>query len=179
MAVIQIDTRLDAYGNNPLGSPEEIESLISRVDVLLTTRLHGLVLALKNGVPPVAIDTVPRGGKVSRQAEVLGWPASFLVESLDDRTLQEAFRYCLTDASRAKACECRDRAHTLLNDMRDEFNSELRGGDSIEASYQKRLATLREDELASHSTAPRSLLSALRLKIRTYRARLKDQMNDP
>ena len=46
-------------------TPREIEALIARMDVLITTRLHGLVLALKNGVPVIAIDAVLGGGKIS------------------------------------------------------------------------------------------------------------------
>ena len=45
-AVVTINTRLDV---NEVGlrTPAEVESLISRTDALVTTRLHGLVLALK------------------------------------------------------------------------------------------------------------------------------------
>lgn len=37
--------------------------------------MHGLALALKAGVPALGVDPVAGGGKVSRQAEALGWPA--------------------------------------------------------------------------------------------------------
>src|SRR5215210_4715104 len=57
-----------------LRAPAEVESLIARVDVVLTTRLHGLVLALKAGVPTVAVDPVAGGAKVARQAQRIGWP---------------------------------------------------------------------------------------------------------
>ena len=46
MAVVKIDTRFDAYSTKHLRSAVEIEPLIERSDVLLTTRLHGLVFAL-------------------------------------------------------------------------------------------------------------------------------------
>ena len=58
----------------------EVESLIARVDVVVTTRLHGLVLALKNGVPAVAVDPVRGGAKVCRQAQTLGWPYAYAVD---------------------------------------------------------------------------------------------------
>ena len=72
MAVVAIDTRLDA-NRTGLRTPAQVESLIARTDVVVTTRLHGLVLALKNGVPAVAIDTVARrregdGGRPRRSA---------------------------------------------------------------------------------------------------------------
>ena len=58
VSVVPIDTRLDVesrHGNSTgLRSPAEIESLIGRMDMVVTTRLHGMVLALKNGVPAIA-----------------------------------------------------------------------------------------------------------------------------
>jgi exopolysaccharide biosynthesis predicted pyruvyltransferase EpsI len=66
MAVIAIDTRLDE-NRTGLRTAGEVESLIARMDVVLTTRLHGMVLALKNGVPAIAIDSVAGGAKVRRQ----------------------------------------------------------------------------------------------------------------
>ena len=48
--------------------------MIGRADVVVTTRLHGLVLALKQGVPALAVDPVAGGAKVAAQAAVWGWP---------------------------------------------------------------------------------------------------------
>ena len=67
MAVVPIDTRLDEPSGE-LRTAAEVESLIARMDVVLTTRLHGMVLALKNGVPVVAIDPIADGAKIARQA---------------------------------------------------------------------------------------------------------------
>ena len=64
--------------------------MIARVDVVVTTRLHGLVLALKNGVPAVAVDPIRGGAKVCRQAEALGWPHAFAVDAATPAALQEA-----------------------------------------------------------------------------------------
>ena len=36
------------------------------MDAVVTTRLHGTVLAIKNGVPPVVIDPIAGGRKVLR-----------------------------------------------------------------------------------------------------------------
>jgi len=146
MAVVEIDTRLDAYSTNHLRSAVEIESLISRVDVLLTTRLHGLVLALKNGVPPVAIDPEPGGAKIRRQAELLGWPVIFVVDELDDQALQEAFQYCLTDKSRAKAKHCSEHAQRLVGKMGEVLIAELKDGDAIEKRYKMRIDVMSQDQ---------------------------------
>src|SRR5262249_19582129 len=82
-AVVRIDTRLDVNSTG-LRSAGEVESLIERMDVVLTTRMHGLVLAIKHGVPVVAVDPVIGGAKVQRQAATLGWPAAFTFDAVDD-----------------------------------------------------------------------------------------------
>jgi hypothetical protein len=73
MARVPIDTRMDTNSTG-LRTESEVESLVARMDVVVTTRLHGLVLALKNGVPALAIDPVAGGAKIRRQAEAIGWP---------------------------------------------------------------------------------------------------------
>ena len=89
MAVVEIDTRLDSNGTEHR-SPAEVESLIARMDALVTTRLHGLVFALKNGVPALAVDVEKGGAKVLRQAQTIGWPAVFTIDSLSDAALQRS-----------------------------------------------------------------------------------------
>ena len=92
MAVAAIDTRLDS---NTVGlcSPSEVEALLARMDVVVTTRLHGAVLALKNGVPALAIDPQSGGGKILRQAETVGWPCILRGDALSDEALLRAFEY--------------------------------------------------------------------------------------
>lgn len=84
------------YGNRVgLESGAAFESLLRKVDVLITNRLHGLVLGLKNNVPVVAVDSVAGGGKVSVQAKSLGWPVLIRVEELSVETLDETVKKCL------------------------------------------------------------------------------------
>src|SRR5690554_694194 len=109
MAIVPIDTRLDENSTG-LRTPAEIESLLARMDAVVTTRLHGTVLSLKNGVPVLAIDPEPGGGKIRRQAELIGWPMCFAVDDVKEETLQKALDYCLSEDAHAKARECRDRA---------------------------------------------------------------------
>jgi hypothetical protein len=120
MAVVQIDTRLDE-NRTGLRTPGEVQSLVARMDVVLTTRLHGLVLSLKNGVPAVAIDPIAGGAKIHRQAETIGWPAVFTADALSDQALAQAYEYCLTDEARAKARECTDRAIAAVCRVREEL----------------------------------------------------------
>jgi hypothetical protein len=126
VAVVRIDTRLDEnrYG---LRSPPEIESLIAKMDVVITTRLHGTVLAIKNGVPVIPIDAVAGGAKITRQVEVLGWPVLIPASQVTVDDIERAFRYCLSPEARATAIECRARARTALASTRTELLDFLRG----------------------------------------------------
>jgi hypothetical protein len=124
MCAVDIDTRLDTNSTG-LRTASEVESLIARMDVVLTTRLHGTVLALKNGVPAVVVDPVAGGGKIRRQAETISWPLVFAADSLPDAALGQAFDYCLTEDARVKARECCGRAKSMVQEVRDEFISSL------------------------------------------------------
>ncbi len=125
IAVVQIDTRLDLNATG-LRTSAEVESLIARMDVVLTTRLHGTVLALKNGVPAIAIDPIPGGAKIRRQAETIGWSFSFIADQLSDQELAQALEYCLTSEARQRARECAERARQNLLDVRAEFIAGVR-----------------------------------------------------
>jgi hypothetical protein len=124
MSSVSIDTRLDT-NNTGLRSPAEVESLIGRMDIVVTTRLHGMVLALKQGVPAVAIDPIAGGAKIRRQAETIGWPIMFTANALSDEVLQQAFDYCLTQDARAKAKECYERATRMVKEVREAFVATL------------------------------------------------------
>jgi len=119
-AVVRIDTRLD-INRTGLRSAAEIESLIARMDVVLTTRMHGLVLSIKHGIPVVAVDPVVGGAKVKRQAESLGWGRVFTVDSLDPAALESAFAYCQSPQAKTDVAACRSRAERILERVRDEF----------------------------------------------------------
>lgn len=126
-AVVRIDTRLDIPNSGGLRTPAEVESLIARMDVVLTTRLHGMVLALKNGVPAIAIDPIAGGAKLSRQAETIGWPVVLRAEVVSDGELKEAFDFCLTEAARSQARECAMKAVEILDEVRSRFVKEMAG----------------------------------------------------
>jgi hypothetical protein len=129
MAVVEIDTRLDRLSSAPnrtgLRSPAEVEALIAHVDVVFTTRLHGLVLGLKNGVPVVAIDPGNEGNKILHQAEAVGWPMAFGITQVTDLALRRAYDYCLSDAGRQRALDCARTARTGVARTRSKFLSSL------------------------------------------------------
>ncbi len=113
-AVVTIDTRLDVPNGGGLRTAEEIESLIARMDMVVTTRLHGMVLALKNGVPALAVDAISGGAKITKQAQTIHWPNVFGIDELNNNELQEGFGYCLTKEAREKALSCRQMAVEAL-----------------------------------------------------------------
>jgi hypothetical protein len=104
-AIVEIDTRLE-QNSTGLRTADEVATLIARVDCVITTRLHGLVLAIKAGVPALAIDPVAGGEKIRRQAEAIGWPYVRVADELDDDDLEAALDACLTEEARSLARSC-------------------------------------------------------------------------
>ena len=123
-ASVKIDTLLE---NNPAGfrTAREIESVIARMDFVITTRLHGTVFALKHGVPALAIDPIARGAKISAQCRAVGWPVCFTADRLDEDSVNAAFSYCSSVAARELALGCGTTAATLLDQLRGEFLQSL------------------------------------------------------
>ncbi len=115
-SLVKIDTRLDENGSG-LRTSAEVESLIARMDAVITTRLHGLVMAIKNGVPAVALDPIRGGAKIVRQGESIGWPYVAAAESADERQLLEWFDLCVQPDARDEAKRCADRAADQLSQV--------------------------------------------------------------
>ena len=105
-APLQLDTRLDASDALSCRTAERFTSLIGRVDAVVTTRLHGLVLALRAGVPALALDPIAGGAKIAAQAAALGWPAARTVDEADVPGLAGLLDWCLTAEARARAADC-------------------------------------------------------------------------
>ncbi len=117
---IEIDTRLDGRNASGYTTPAQVESTIARMDVILTTRLHGMALALKNGVPAVVVDSVSGGAKITQQARVLGWPV-FNVDRLNPARLKKEMEECLRPAARQRARACGQEALKKLDTLREDF----------------------------------------------------------
>lgn len=147
VAAIPVDTRLDENSTG-LKTPAEIESVLARMDVVLTTRLHGTVLSLKNGIPVIAIDPEVGGWKIRKQAQLLGWPVVFNVEDVTDDALQKALNYCLTAEARLQAAKCGDRAKMMVEDIKKEFIKALTADGSLEQTFQNRMTKI-SSELVS------------------------------
>ncbi|MBA9006773.1 polysaccharide pyruvyl transferase family protein [Thermomonospora cellulosilytica] len=119
-ARVPIDTRLDPYGWRNAGTAAQVEALIRRLDLVVTTRLHGLVLALKNGIPALAVDPVEGGAKVEAQARAWGWPAVVTARSgkpvLNPAELERQWEWCLAGRAAAAAWDLRPDTKPLLTD---------------------------------------------------------------
>jgi hypothetical protein len=99
-ARIQLDTLLH---ENTAGieGVAQLEAMIRRVDVVITSRLHGLVYSLKNGIPAVAIDPIAGGAKVTSQASALNWPILLEGDGIDSGKIALAIQHAKTlDAKR-------------------------------------------------------------------------------
>jgi hypothetical protein len=95
-AVVGVDTRLP-LAENRLRTPAELESVIARMDAVVTTRLHGALLALRNGVPAVALDAVAGGAKLTAQMEAVSWPLRLTVDRLTTAGVRDLLDRALTE----------------------------------------------------------------------------------
>lgn len=121
-APVTLETRLDSRDWRLCSTAEAFGTLLSRLDVVVTTRLHGLVLALSAGIPVLAVDPVDGGGKVTAQARAWQWPAIVAASHASDRKRLDAhWDWCLAaagrDAAAAAARAGRERAEMMLTDL--------------------------------------------------------------
>jgi hypothetical protein len=101
-ARLELETRLDAHDWRLCGTPAQLEAVLARLDLVVTDRLHGLVLALRAGTPALAVDPVAGGAKVTAQARACDWPALVGCEELSRDVLEHWWDWCLA-GGRAEA----------------------------------------------------------------------------
>lgn len=95
-ARIELETRLDSHDWHLNATPAQFQSLLARLDLVVTDGLHGLVLALRAGIPALVVDPVAGGAKVTAQARACGWPALVAADRLDPGRLERWWDWCLT-----------------------------------------------------------------------------------
>jgi hypothetical protein len=93
-ARLELETRLDVHDWRLSATPAQLEAVLSRLDLVVTDRLHGMVLALRAGVPVLAVDPVEGGAKVTAQSRACGWPALVAAERLDASALDHWWDWC-------------------------------------------------------------------------------------
>lgn len=82
----------------PAGWPRrstQVRAALGRADVVVSSRLHGLVLGLGRGRPVIACDPVVGGAKVSAQASALGWPVVLGALEVTPAALDVALARCV------------------------------------------------------------------------------------
>ncbi|WP_438388019.1 polysaccharide pyruvyl transferase family protein [Actinopolyspora saharensis] len=132
-APLELDSRLATDEWRRCRTPEQFASLVGRTDLVLTTRLHGLVFGLSNDVPVLAVDPVTGGGKVSAQAWAWDWPALLgpaearLPGGEPARALEHWWRWCTSPEARRlaheRAAERADSAEPLLTELVDRLRT--------------------------------------------------------
>jgi hypothetical protein len=105
-ARLPFDTRLDGRDWRLPRTSGQLESQIRRLDVMVTTRMHGLVLALKNGIPVLAVDPIAGGAKVSAQAAAWAWPAVVTADSFTEADLDYWWAWCRSADCAAQTARC-------------------------------------------------------------------------
>ncbi|GAA3935337.1 polysaccharide pyruvyl transferase family protein [Actinomadura viridis] len=122
-ARVPLDTRLDPRDWRHAATPAELEAVIGRLDLVVTTRLHGLVLALRNGVPALAVDPVRGGAKISAQAVAWEWPAVVTTGNRDAPpflrrpVLDRWYDWCLSPEGGGACARRSPPAPSLLDDL--------------------------------------------------------------
>ena len=117
-APVTLETRLDRREWRLCSTAEAFEALLSRLDIVVTTRLHGLALALRAGIPVLAVDPVEGGGKVTAQASAWRWPAVLAAGQASDRERLDAlWDWCLSTAGRQAAAAAGRADHEQVDGM--------------------------------------------------------------
>jgi Polysaccharide pyruvyl transferase len=109
-ARLPFDTRLDGQDWRFARTSGQLESVIRRLDVMVTTRMHGLVLALKNGIPALAVDPIAGGAKVSAQATAWAWPAVVTADSFTEADLDHWWAWCRSADCAVRTARCKREA---------------------------------------------------------------------
>lgn len=109
--VVSIENHLARSGLDP----REIEARYAACDLVLTSRFHGAMLALRHRVPFVAIDQIRGGGKVEPLLAGRGWPHVLRADATETADVVQAATAALADASRPLLEAARVRAVAAAN----------------------------------------------------------------
>ena len=108
--------------------PAQVEALIRRADVVVSMRLHALVLGIAHGVPVIACDAIVGGAKVSAQAAALGWPVVLRAGEIDPTTLDAALEHALSGTLTGELAEGRRRGAAGNAQAREWFTGLVTSG---------------------------------------------------
>lgn len=105
--------------------PAQVETLLRRCDVVVSMRLHGLVLGLKHDRPVIACDAVEGGAKVTSQAQALEWPLVLPAEEVTPEALDAALARCLGGELAGAVTRARERGAAGNDRAREWFTRQL------------------------------------------------------
>jgi Polysaccharide pyruvyl transferase len=108
--------------------PSQVEALVRRADVVVSMRLHALVLGLAHGVPVIACDAIAGGAKVSAQAAALGWPVVLRAGEIDPTTLDAALEHALSGTLTGELAEAGRRGAAGNAQAREWLTAQLTEG---------------------------------------------------
>lgn len=120
VAVVEVDTCFDPANQTGLRTAAQVEGVLRAADLVVTTRLHGLVLGLRNGTPVLAVDPVAGGAKVAAQAGALGWPEVLRPDEVDEVRVRAALGRLLAGERDADVERCRRHALAQIEQVRAE-----------------------------------------------------------
>jgi hypothetical protein len=81
--VITIENHLARSGR----TADQIDALYAGCDLVITSRFHGAIAAMRHGVPFIAIDQIRGGAKVYDLLVGTGWPFVYKIDEIDDLDL--------------------------------------------------------------------------------------------
>jgi len=119
-APIWLDTNANLNIMN-ISNKNQFESIVSRTDLVVTNRLHGVVLSLKNAIPVIAIDPVEGGGKVTAQVKALGWPILISAEEFTEEKLHQTINYCLSNNLQEALIKSQQQAFQSIEGTKNKF----------------------------------------------------------
>ncbi len=110
-SVITIDNHLVHSGK----TPDEIEASYSQCDLVVTSRFHGAVTALRHDVPFIAIDQIKGGAKVYDLLAPLGWRHVYRIDEAEDEILVRAALALIEKPDRVRLLAARQSAVAEAN----------------------------------------------------------------
>ena len=135
-----IDAVLDATQGEPVELDTHIENSgllldeflarFATVDVVLTSRLHGSLIALHLGIPFIAIDQIAGGAKLSDVLGRLGWSAWRKIDDVEPEDIVALSKAALAGLLNAELRETRVRAEAAAFETLEELRSALLVGDA-------------------------------------------------
>lgn len=121
-------------------SPYEIEQQYSECDLIITSRFHGGIEALRSGVPFIAIDQIKGGAKVVPLLSQLGWPYVYKVDNVNLDEIADVASELLKDPKKKHLLDARNKAVSLANDTLESLSEWILSNSVVPQRYLQKVA---------------------------------------